>query len=453
MQTKPPIITILITGHRDESEEESVREEDAQDPDQYSEEDEEETFFQQPERPHKKKPKQKHRSSRSSSTERAPLRNLDHQENRRSGSNMSGNGRCAVRTTGATTNGGQDAAALQQELVQTQQALRAALSSKKKTSKKGKPEKNGYESAMETEIKKAVVAHLWPHCKFITTEQRLTVITGKLFDEMDLKEKEGLSETDLELKKTVWVSTWEDTVRSAFNGHRNYVQEQVMGVFKKAIMEEKYDPDYPAPKDMVLLACRSKMTQEESADWEYYRGLFVKYWNELLPCVSGNQRWGPGKRCYQTICAARMDPSDSKSMPCVTVSDEAFLVALVENSYDKWVYMFKDLKGDPKAIADAKKNKLPVFDTKYTNPRAGQSKFGGWKPEGRNRVKTLKKKIMEAREREHVAKLEDEILKMVRSEHDQDEKDQKRAASGRKRKSLVTAVVDKNIPDDIADWD
>ena len=152
---------------------------------------------------------------------------------------MSGNGRCAVRTTGATTNGGQDAAALQQELVQTQQALRAALSSKKKTSKKGKPEKNGYESAMETEIKKAVVAHLWPHCKFITTEQRLTVITGKLFDEMDLKEKEGLSETDLKLKKAVWVSTWEDTVRSAFNGHRNYVQEQVMGVFKKAIQEDK----------------------------------------------------------------------------------------------------------------------------------------------------------------------------------------------------------------------
>ncbi len=148
-----------------------------------------------------------------------------------------------------------------------------------------------------------------------------------------------------------------------------------------------------------------------------------------------------------------MNPSDSKSMPCVTVSDEAFLVALVENSYDKWVYMFKDLKGDTKAIADAKKNKLPVFDTKHTNPRAGQSKFGGWKPEGRNRVKALKKKINEARKGDHVAELEDKILKMVRSEHDQDEKDKKRAASGRKRKSPVAAVVEENIPDDIAAWD
>jgi hypothetical protein len=75
-----------------------------------------------------------------------------------------------------------------------------------------------------------------------------------------------------------------------------------------------------------------------------------------------------------------------------TVSDEAFALLLLKNSWDMWIEM---------AELDSKKGGEPtekrMKTTKWTQSGAGTIKYGGWKEEGLKQFNILAKKVLEDR--------------------------------------------------------
>ena len=68
------------------------------------------------------------------------------------------------------------------------------------------------------------------------------------------------------------------------------------------------------------------------------------------------------------------------------------MVALFENSYQRWKYCADQEKAGEPVV-----RKHKDWDTKYTNLRGGQKMFGGWEAEGRKRIKELTSMIAQNR--------------------------------------------------------
>jgi hypothetical protein len=341
---------------------------------------------------------------------------------------------------------------LQRQLKEAHEAIATLATGSRKKRRKGQ-KRTGTDAAMEREIAKAVQLYLWPSVKFLVDEPMLAAITGNLFDKMDLGEKDGKSGPELVLAKTIWVAKWKETVGQCYNTHRNYVQQQVHDLIRDAIKEGNHDPDWPNEKLAYQLALRQGMGDEEDGDG-HMKDLMVKYWDKLLPCVAGGAtRWSPSKRHYQTICAGVVTPGFPDSGPCVTASDEAYLVVLLENNYNKWVYMHKDLGSDKKKIAARRAAKDPKLEVPYTSNKVGQNKFGGWNAAGRARFSALKAEIITARGQAHVPALEAKILEMVRKENDRDEIDKKKAEKGKKSAAPAPPVAPVVLPDNMDEWE
>ena len=115
------------------------------------------------------------------------------------------------------------------------------------------------------------------------------------------------------------------------------------------------------------------------------------------------------------------------------------------------------LGGDKRVTAEKKKANDPNVEVKWTNPRAGQVKFGGWLPAGKKAFKDLKAGIVKARKEAHVPDLEDAILKLVRQANDRDAVDAKRAESKNRKKDAVLSGTLHDalaeIPEDLDDWE
>jgi len=297
--------------------------------------------------------------------------------------------------------------------------------------------------------------------KFIEDDRRLHILTGKLFDSMDLQEKEGKSGEELKMIRDLWIQKWADDLREIYNNHRNYVQQQLVDRFKHAVLQGTHQEDFPCPDELRALCLRDKALFK-GTNQERHKKLMVVFWKVMLPCVTGDKRWGPEKRNYQKLSEAKMRTFDPESAPCVTESDEAYLQVLYENNYKKWIHMYSPpphgLGGDKKVIAEKKKANDPNMEVKWTNPRAGQVKFGGWLPAGKKAFKDLKAGIVKARKEAHVPDLKDAILQLVRQASDWDAIDQKRAASKNRKKddSLLSGTLNDamaEIPEDLDDWE
>jgi len=245
-----------------------------------------------------------------------------------------------------------------------------------------------------------------------------------------------------------------------------YVQQQVHDRYKEAVREDYYKDQYPTPEDIKKICLRDKVYLVEGdandpdlPDVGQNRDMMMLVWNELLPCIAGDTRWGSSKRNYQCLSVAKMNPSVPESAPCVTASDEAFLQVLVENNYPKWIYMYSEegLNGDQDEIKKARKANDPKLQVKWTNPKAGQVKFGGWLEEGKQAFTNLKAKVKAARKEAHVPELEADVLQRVRKANKQDEVDQKRAKAKKgKKDDLLSGTLhdpDEVIPEDLDDWE
>ena len=303
--------------------------------------------------------------------------------------------------------------------------------------------------AMANEVKKATVEFCWPKVKFLNDPEMLNQMTINLFNYMDLQEKEGLEGEELEVAKALWVKKWRDTVRKAYNTHRNYVQQQVHDLMKP-LFEGKKDHDLPTPEEVYKVVKREGLQEGDPEEMERLLTIFLVYWERFLPCVCGVSRWGPNQKYYQTIRDGRLVPEDPESPPCVTAGDEAYFAVLYENSFKKWEYSYNICHFANKKPDD----NAPEMVTPYTNPKSGQTPFGGWLQEGKNKFIEIKKQVVEGRKGEHVKQLEEEVLESVRKNANRDEVDKKRKEKGKKGKkkkptkpATEPVVLSKNMDD------
>ena len=231
-----------------------------------------------------------------------------------------------------------------------------------------------------------------------------------------------------------------EVVREAFNEHRNYVQ----GRCKEAIQEYcKLNGDIPSPADIYAVATRTfpkADTPELLADYNRLMAIFVWWWNNYLPGVAGSKHWRLSIRTTQTISAAT-----TLGVQCIPKGTEAFAVLMYENCHPKWVKLMEVTeKFTKKVVIPRKKDDAESDDYlgQYTSSRSGQSSYGGWSVEGKNRFNELTEKIEEGRAKDESPHLESECLGLVREANKMPKEvpDGAAAASKKKRKRKRDAV-------------
>ena len=103
---------------------------------------------------------------------------------------------------------------------------------------------------------------------------------------------------------------------------------------------------------------------------------FFYFCNKILECVAEKKKWKVEK--HKLLISAS----------CVTVSDEAFAMLLMINSWDKFEYL-----ADHPEIED----KATVPSTKFTEEKGRNRKLQGWTREGINTFNKLCQDVMEDR--------------------------------------------------------
>ena len=285
--------------------------------------------------------------------------------------------------------------------------------------------------AMELVVAKTTKRELWKICKFIKNEDFLLKATNYVMQCLDLSDFEGYHGKELIERQEIWKATYSSVVREALNRHRNYVQGEIRKVvFEDLIANDP--PDLPNKEELVNLVLRDKLEDDTPKDErEHHEKLFDKYWTVLLPKVAGNSFWGPSRRHYYLPSNGKDDrlvPEGSEleeSVPLVSASDEAFLAVTYINAYHKWVKQaekheesVEKRKTDPNALLyDPSKDKED-YKLPYTNAKAGNKKFGGWRSEGILKYDKLVKDIEDNRKknRKFVKDVEAAALERIQKE-------------------------------------
>ena len=100
---------------------------------------------------------------------------------------------------------------------------------------------------------------------------------------------------------------------------------------------------------------------------------YTTFCETVLPMVIGKNVWR--HKCYTQLLSEY-----------VSVSDEAFALLLLENSWEMWKHQ-----------AEQDENKTTVFKTKYTVHSAGTKKNHGWTREGLMRFIALVEEVKKDR--------------------------------------------------------
>ena len=137
--------------------------------------------------------------------------------------------------------------------------------------------------------------------------------------------------------------------------------------------------------------------------------IFDHYVDEILPRVAGTDHWDKHNRFYHTISEAKHGDTGEF---CIMPGMEAFAVLIFKNCEQKWEYLWMKKKDGEEPSKKEADDMCP-----YTTYKGGQVKWGGWNKEGRDLYKKLKEQAKEAREQNHVEKMETECLQRLRSKH------------------------------------
>ena len=248
--------------------------------------------------------------------------------------------------------------------------------------------------AMEQSVKKATKRELWKSCKFIKHAGFLLKATNFVMKKLELAEMEGKTGKSLIKAEEIWKEVHKDLVRESMNRQRNYVNGEVFKFVYAALCDDRTDiPNIAEIKDLAL---RNKLDDKTpKAVREDMEKKFVVYVSELLPRIAGATYWGPTNRNYHLPSSYKIQqevPDGSglpTSMYAVTESDEAYLVVMYDNFYDKWVKQVEkykqsveDRKADPTVKLFSVKDDKTDYKCKYSMPKGGSLIYGGWRGEG-----------------------------------------------------------------------
>ena len=302
-------------------------------------------------------------------------------------------------------------------------------------------------------VKKKTRKELWRICKFMTDERYERVATEKVLDIIKMREfmltNDKGKDTVIQQKRYDFMNTYSNDCREALNEQRSYVQSQMKKVAWKLCDEEGDPSALPTIEDIYKVANRmiplppedpsAADAAEQQAEHDRLMKVFLWYWDNLLPACAGNVYWRDSIRRSMCISVANLD-----GKPCIPPSTEAMTAIMYDNCSEKWGVMWQKKKDDP-AYKIPKKRDDPDYDEmmpKYSDPTAGQSKYGGWSHEGLVKFVEAMGQIRKARQTEEAAQLEQICLQMVKDKYGvKAGAAEKTKKKGKKRKDPPTSVV------------
>lgn len=247
------------------------------------------------------------------------------------------------------------------------------------------------------EILKSCIAiaktKLWRKQKFISDAQEEVKSAAFVLSKVDML-KLQMEKPDV---KSSLIKTYKTEIKKTLFGQKNYVASEI----KKLVMKMLKDGEtLPLASDIEKCATRKINEQDEK--------LFEWYWDKLLPKMVGAKEWDTSVRYYTTISSAR-DPEDKK-VRLITESDEAMLVLLWDNAYDRWLEEWEWRKDAANAALS-----VPKWPGKYSVSNKGQTKWGGWKPEGYGAYNRYFEAAKAARKTDNCKQVEKKCLERLRT--------------------------------------
>ena len=344
----------------------------------------------------------------------------------------------------------EDATAKENEALKLQLHRLTKRMKVERTGKKKKA-KSGTESAMEREVRKTTKQDLWKICKFIKSEAKLGKATKFVMEKLTLSEFEGLTGASLIDAQEIWKANYKAEVRQALNKQRNYAQQELRELMEEVVFAKNQEHLYPNEEEILVLCMRDKLdSKTPKEERERFETLFDNYWNVLLPKVSGHWAWGPTKRHYGLLSEMTIEDTDRDGVPRVSASDEAFLVLLWLNCFQKWWHREECRRMTPSEDPDEDHAR---YQTPYTDAKGGQMKFGGWNSEGVKKYEELLTMIKENREtqKKYVHQIEELALKRIRKVEKVEEKEASRKT--KKKANSKKEEPDEDATDDENDYD
>jgi hypothetical protein len=273
-------------------------------------------------------------------------------------------------------------------------------------------------------IDKLVVTELWRTCKFINCkddEDNASEFLYKLiYGDQNLNMDAMYS----------WIETYKTHIKKALYAKRNYATSQL-----KLAAFQLFDKNKPFPTVAMVLKCVNRTIDVNN---EEEMVVFQWYWEVLLPKMVGAAEWGSTVRYYNTISAARL-PDDARKRKLVTSSHEGMILAIWDNNFEKWQYLFEQA-----AQEENKGKKQKNEGGKYTSTKKGQRQFGGWEPHGIEAFNRYCEEASAGRRNPNRKLLEKTTLELLRKRYNIDQLDhdtQTRVNRNRKRKGLAPNAV------------
>jgi hypothetical protein len=309
--------------------------------------------------------------------------------------------------------------------------------------KKGYEKRNqGYADLVAKKTKR----ELWRTVKFLSNEATENIATERCLDLMKIREFTLTNDKGKDLvinqKRSDFVATYRGDCREGINEQRSYVQSQMKKVFNKTMEREEVPPSI---EDLYKVVTRdiplpSDTDEAQQQEHERLMTIFLWYWDELLPKCAGNIYWRDSIRRHQCISQATHEGKQ-----CITNSTEGICALMYDNCHDKWDKMWKNKQEDPSAKMPKKKDDPEVdeYAGKYSDSMSGQSKYGGWNPEGLAKFQEVVAQVKAARQTEKSAQLEQICLDMVRHRYKIKADDNAAPAGkrGQKRKKTAPPTV------------
>ena len=308
---------------------------------------------------------------------------------------------------------------LQAQIQENQQLHEQELAEARTAALKGKKRKSrahgyGVQVPISTELEDRVIevagTELWRTCKFLADESQL--LEACEFIMQCLPETQPLVDeknTDKEMNIEAFSAHYGDKVCKAINTKRSDVQSGLKKAHQIRVSSGLSIPD-PRQLGQVIRRVGLEFDPEDPQKNAENREWFLWHWEHLLSKVGGKNVWGHTIRCYGTI--SQHAPPDDLNRKCITSSDEALVLVLYENCGQRFPYTAECIAKGAKPDMNHKR-----YQSRWSDSRAGQCKWGGWNLNGRKRYIELRSKISKAKRKDHVAAVEAHCLSELQAKH------------------------------------
>lgn len=278
------------------------------------------------------------------------------------------------------------------------------------------PAKYNYEviSYVETE--------LWRNTKFIATNKELADVAKAIM--ADMPEFQAFVAEDAEDTKDnieQFVAIYRGVINKTINQKRTNVAGNLKKAYEKRYLEGKAMPNHLELKaviyrqDLEEVEVPDNLSEKDTEELELAnervrrnQEFFDWYWTCLLPTVGGRHNWGHNIRNYNTINQGIMPGTQDKKY--ITSSDEALILILYMNCSRRFPYTAQCAKNNVEVDKFS-----PQYQTRWCSSKAGQREFGGWDEAGRVQYGKFRNKIVCAKRKERVDRVEKMALQRIQA--------------------------------------